>query len=209
MLFVQPSFLIRLFYSGLIWRMPTRQPEVYLTFDDGPEPEATPFVLSQLKKWNALATFFCIGNNIEKHQELFNQIVSAGHQIGNHTQNHLNGWNNHLNTYLADVEQCSTHISSGLFRPPYGKITLKQIRSLRSQWQIIMWDVLSYDFETNVSPAKCIQNVMQHVRPGSIIVFHDSKKALKNLSETLPVVLEKLSAKGYSFNAMPPYRPLQ
>ena len=209
MLFVQPSFLIRIFYARLLWRMSVQEPIVYLTFDDGPDPEVTPFVLSQLKKWNALATFFCIGNNIEKHQQLFNQVVAAGHQIGNHTQNHLNGWSNSLNAYLTDIEQCSIHISSGLFRPPYGKITQKQIRSLRSKWQIVMWDVLSYDFETNVSPAKCIQNVMQHVRPGSIIVFHDSKKALKNLSETLPVVLEKLSAKGYSFNAMPPYRPLQ
>ena len=196
-----PKFVQRI-YPKRIWALPNKENNVYLTFDDGPIPEVTPWVLDILKQYNAKATFFCIGDNIKKHPEIFNRILAEGHSVGNHTFNHLNGWKTNTQNYIDNVSlfekelqaQHFRHSSlvprTSLFRPPYGKITSKQARVLQQNgYKIIMWSVLSYDYDASVSKEKCLQNVVQHIQPGSIIVFHDSIKAQKNLRYVLPKVL--------------------
>ena len=183
--------------------------EVFLTFDDGPTPEITEFVLSELKKYNAKATFFCIGKNIKKQSNTFNKIVSEGHAIGNHTQNHLQGWKTNNQKYLKSVLECENIIAnwpqkvnnSKLFRPPYGKIRKSQARNLlKNGYKIIMWDVLSGDFDSSISNERCLQNVLKNTRNGSIVVFHDSMKAAEKIKYALPRVLKALSDKGFSFS---------
>jgi len=178
--------------------------KVYLTFDDGPTPKITPWVLNQLKEFNAKATFFCIGDNIQKHPEIFQSVLQNGHIIGNHTFNHLNGWKTKTLDYIKNVQCCKESIqqlttdNQQLFRPPYGKIRKSQANMLRKEgYKIIMWDVLSGDFDTSISPEKCIQNVVRHTQPGSIIVFHDSVKSYKNLEFTLPKYLTFLKQNNY------------
>jgi peptidoglycan/xylan/chitin deacetylase (PgdA/CDA1 family) len=204
MKFVRPPYAVRKLYSSLIWRMPSTEKKVYLTFDDGPIPTVTPWVLEVLKKHNAQATFFCIGENVEKHPEVYEQILTEGHAVGNHTYNHLNGWKTRDEEYFRNIEKCATLVNSKLFRPPYGKIKRSQIKNLTSHIShlksIIMWDVLSYDYDPTVSPEKCLRNVLRYTRPGSIIVFHDSLKARKNLEYVLPTVLEQLSLQGFEFD---------
>lgn len=184
---------------------------IYLTFDDGPTPEITTWVLNVLKEHKIKATFFCIGNNIDKHPTLFSKIVNEGHAIGNHTYNHLKGWNTLTNEYLADTKKCEESIlklnpgiwnfSSKIFRPPYGKIKTSQSKKLRQLgYKIIMWDVLSADFDQSISPEKCLENVLKNTQSGSVIVFHDSLKAFKNLEYALPKSLEILRQKGFEFD---------
>lgn len=210
---IRPPYAVRKLFSSLIWRIPTAEKKIYLTFDDGPIPEVTPWVLDILKKHNAKATFFCIGQNVEKNPDLYKRISDEGHSTGNHTYNHLNGWKTRNSEYFSNIEKCSALVRSKLFRPPYGKITRKQIKkftlsSLRPSSlasfpsSIIMWDVLSYDFDQSVSPEKCLSNVIRYSREGSIIVFHDSLKAQRNLEYALPKVIEQLSLKGFSFEAL-------
>lgn len=199
---VRPPYAVRKLFSSLIWRIPTAEKKIYLTFDDGPIPEVTPWVLDVLKKHNAKATFFCIGHNVEKNACLYKQITDEGHSVGNHTYNHLNGWKTRNSEYFSNIEKCSALVRSNLFRPPYGKIKKSQISDLRSQYSLIMWDVLSYDFDRSVSPEKCLSNVVRYSREGSIIVFHDSLKAQRNLEYTLPKAIEQLSLKGFSFDAL-------
>ena len=203
-----PRIMMRLF-SEYTWRFSSKQKKLFLTFDDGPTPEITPFVLDQLKKYNAKATFFCIGKNIEKHPDIFKQIIEDGHAIGNHTHNHLKGWKTKTNKYLDDVLQCEKTISKTtknsskprLFRPPYGKIKRKQAKRLiMNNYKVIMWDVLSADFDTKVSKQQCFQNVVKHSKNGSVIVFHDSIKASKKMQYALPQFLEIFSKKGYIFS---------
>lgn len=206
-----PRILKKLF-SAYTWCFASKRKEVYLTFDDGPTSEVTSYVLDELKKYNAKATFFCIGKNIENHPKLFKRIIEEGHTIGNHTQNHFNGWKHSVENYLMNVETCesamqqfqdTTSEQKRLFRPPYGKIKASQARELiRKGYEIIMWDVLSADFDKSVSKEKCLQNVLKNVDNGSIVVFHDSIKASEKLYYTLPKVLEKLSEKGFSFKAI-------
>jgi peptidoglycan/xylan/chitin deacetylase (PgdA/CDA1 family) len=179
---------------------------LYLSFDDGPHPEATPFVLEQLAKFNAQASFFCIGKNVQLYPDIYAVITEANHTIGNHTQNHMNGWENNTANYIADIGEATQSISSNLFRPPYGRISFAQIKALRSDpslpQDILMWDVLSGDFDTTITGDQCAQNVIQHAGPGSIIVFHDSTKAMDRLRIALPKVLLHFSQLGYQFKAL-------
>ncbi len=211
-----PRFIQRL-YPERIWAFSRKNNAVYLTFDDGPIPEVTPWVLDQLKKHNAKATFFCIGENIKKHPEIFKRIIAEGHTVGNHTFNHVNGWKTEDLEYVENVLKCQRVTSSihkdspfegggrnvlqksksfQLFRPPYGKITSEQAKILRKKgYKIVMWDVLSYDFDGTISEEICLQNVLKNIKPGSIVVFHDSLKAEKNLRYVLPKVLEFVGKK--------------
>lgn len=210
-----PRFIQRL-YPERIWAFPHKRDSVYLTFDDGPIPEVTPWVLDELKKYNAKATFFCIGENVQKHPEIFQRILSEGHSVGNHTFNHLNGWKTATSEYIENVDKAEGQMGnkskfkiqdSRLFRPPYGKLTSKQAKILqRKGFKIVMWDIISYDYDANTSSEKCLQNVLKNIKPGSVIVFHDSLKAEKNLRFVLPKVLQFLIEKELSpqaFNVLP------
>jgi len=203
-LFIKTPRLVQRIFSSYIWRMPATENAVYLTFDDGPHPTITPWVLNLLKQHQAQATFFCIGKNVVQHPAIYNRIISEGHAVGNHTFNHLNGWETNTEQYVKDVEKAAAVISSNLFRPPYGKIKTAQANGIRKiaslqKAKVIMWDVLSADFDKATSPEQCLQNVLQHVTPGSIVVFHDSEKASKNLFFVLPKVLQLLSENGSLF----------
>jgi peptidoglycan/xylan/chitin deacetylase (PgdA/CDA1 family) len=196
---VKTPKLVQRSLSERVWAFPNKTNEVYLTFDDGPIPEVTPWVLDTLASFNAKATFFCIGDNIKKHPTVFKKVLKEGHTIGNHTQHHLNGRKTSTKVYLKDVEKCASLIESELFRPPYGRVSSKQVRKLKKKgYTIVMWDVLSGDFDKKISVEKCCQNVIQHIEPGSIVVFHDSLKAEKNLKYALPKVLEYITAQGWS-----------
>ena len=201
---IRPNWLMRKFYSSALWRVPTQEKKIFLTFDDGPIPEITPWVLSTLKQFNAKATFFCVGGNIEKHSEVFQQIISEGHSIGNHTYNHLNGWKTNTKEYLENISKWNSNCNyeTKMFRPPYGKLSLSQYSILKSQYSVIMWDVLSGDFDQTISEEKCLQNVLSKTREGSIVVFHDSIKAKKNLFFALPKFLEYFSEKKFSFSPL-------
>ena len=206
MYFIKTPFWLRLIYRSCIWRKPNQERVLYLSFDDGPHPEATPFVLAQLAYFNAKASFFCIGKNVQLYPEIYATIIAAGHVVGNHTQNHMNGWKNNTENYIADIQEATKVIDSNLFRPPYGRISFAQIKALRSDpslpTEIIMWDVLSGDFDTTIKGEQCAQNVIQHAGPGSIIVFHDSAKAMDRLRIALPKVLLHFSNLGYQFKTL-------
>lgn len=202
---VKTPWLIKRLYPSLLWNKARNRRSIYVTFDDGPIPIVTPFVLNILKKHDAKATFFCIGDNVRKHPEIFEQVKNAGHAIGNHTFNHLKGWVTGDQEYLNNFRQCDELLHSNLFRPPYGKIKRSQIKLLRQAkpgLQIVMWDVLSGDFDQKLSPQDCLKNVLKHTRPGSIIVFHDSLKAFDRLEYVLPRAMEEWVAKGYSFGIL-------
>jgi peptidoglycan/xylan/chitin deacetylase (PgdA/CDA1 family) len=170
--------------------MPAESDAVYLTFDDGPLPEVTEFVLETLAAYGAKGTFFCIGKNVAANPELYRRISDEGHATGNHTHNHLNGWMTPFAEYITDIRQAEAHINSPLFRPPYGRIRKAQADVVCAQYRVVMWDVLSYDFSSDVSPERCLKNVIENTRPGSIVVFHDSVKAFRNLQYALPRCLE-------------------
>lgn len=198
---------LRAIYPKYIWKIATTKKIVYLTFDDGPHPDATPFVLNELKKYDALSTFFCIGKNVKAWPEIFKRILDEGHTVGNHTQNHMNGWKTDNEVYLKDVADASNYIDSDLFRPPYGRITSFQAKYLSAAMKgrkskVIMWDVLSADFDTSIDGEQCLSNVLLNTKPGSIIIFHDSEKALPRLQYCLPKVLKFFADKGYSFDAV-------
>jgi peptidoglycan/xylan/chitin deacetylase (PgdA/CDA1 family) len=198
-------FWLQWLYPSVLWHKSREEKSVYISFDDGPIPVVTPFVLNTLNRFNAKATFFCIGDNIAKNPEIFQQVIDEGHAIGNHTFNHLNGWKSADEEYLTNIRQAQELTGTNLFRPPYGRIKKSQIKKLKSAFpgtQIIMWDVLSGDFDSTIGAQTCINNVLKHAKNGSIIVFHDSLKAFPRLEKALPVVLEELSAKGYSFRAL-------
>ncbi len=186
-----------------VWRLPNSENAVYLTFDDGPIPEVTPWVLDTLKKYSAHGTFFCIGDNVRKHPEVFRRLQLEGHAVGNHTFHHLNGWKTDTKSYIADTLKAEEilkkkYSDTKLFRPPYGKIKMEQSKALRNRgYKIIMWDVLSADFDEKVSNAACLENVLTHMRPGSIVVFHDSIKAKERLTFALPKVLKFITEKGW------------
>ena len=179
--------------------MPANSKTLYLTFDDGPIHEVTPWVLDQLKNYNARATFFCIGDNVKKNPDLLKQMLEANHSIGNHTMHHLNGWLTPNQKYFDDIVACKKYVQSELFRPPYGKIKRTQALRLKKEFKIVMWDVLSKDYNPSFSGEQCFENVKQSARPGSIIVFHDSLKAEKRLRVALPATLKYFSDQGYSF----------
>lgn len=197
-----PGWLRKLYWSSH-WSVPTKSKNLYLTFDDGPTPEITPWVLNKLDQFNAKATFFCIGRNVERHHEIFNDIISRGHAVGNHTYSHLKGWKTKNKEYINDIKLASQAINSKLFRPPYGKIGIKQIRLVKQAgFKLFMWDVLSEDYNKNLTKEECLNNVIENSEEGSIIVFHDSVKASKNLYYTLPKVLEEFSKQDYNFKKL-------
>ena len=202
-----PFWLKKIFPKGLVWDMPvTNEPGVYITFDDGPHPVATPFVLEQLDKHNAKATFFCVGNNVTRNPEIYKKILEKGHTTGNHTYDHVNGWKMDNDSYLQNIEKAKEHINSRLFRPPYGLIRSSQTRMLKQSdpnWKIIMWNVLSGDFDRDLAPQKCLDNVINNIKPGSIVLFHDSEKAWDRMSYALPYVLEYCKKQGWKMNALP------
>ena len=207
MYLVKTPWLLKKLYPNLVWNTKPATRCIYLTFDDGPIPIVTPFVLNILKKHNAKATFFCIGDNVSKHNDIFEQVKTGGHAIGNHTFNHLKGWVTNSQDYLNNFLQADKILDTPLFRPPYGRIKRAQIKLLnkaRPDLKIIMWDVLSGDFDTNLSPEACLKNVIKHTEAGSIVVFHDSLKAFDRLEYVLPRALEYWSKEGYSFNALTP-----
>lgn len=182
------------------WHMDRRANNIYLTFDDGPIPELTPWVLDQLKEYNAKATFFCVGENIKKHPEIAKRIILEGHSIGNHTYNHLKGWLTSASSYIENFQKFEKEaFHTNLFRPPYGKIKPSQRKEISKTHEIVMWDILSGDFDPKVSPQQCANNVIKNSTPGSIIVFHDNIKATENLKIALPATLKHFSEKGCSF----------
>jgi peptidoglycan/xylan/chitin deacetylase (PgdA/CDA1 family) len=203
--FVKTPWWLRRMSRGLTWRIPTKEKVLYLSFDDGPHPVATPFVLEELGKYEAKGTFFCIGKNVEANPELYRRILMEGHRVGNHTQDHLNGWKVDDRRYLENIRAAAQRIDSNLFRPPYGRIGTLQSSVLRSppfNYSIIMWDVLSADFDQALTGDRCARNVIRNSGPGSVVVFHDSEKALSRLREALPMVLKEFSARGYRFEGI-------
>ena len=198
------TWWMKMFWPAYTWKIKTGEKKLFLTFDDGPDPHATAFVLEQLKKFDAKATFFCIGENVATHSALYQRILQEGHATGNHTHRHPNGWKISKEAYLRDVQEASERINSRLFRPPYGRITKSQAKGLPAAMQqddvkVIMWSVLSADFDTTKNGRQCFGFVRKYSRPGSIVVFHDSAKAFPNLSVALPMTLEYFTELGYSF----------
>ncbi|MBK7346424.1 MAG: polysaccharide deacetylase family protein [Chitinophagaceae bacterium] len=203
--FIKTPFWAKLVFPGLVWKMPAGYNRIYLTFDDGPHPDITCFILTELKKYNAKATFFCVGENVFKFPSVYKKIQDEGHAIGNHTYNHLNGWRTETDVYLENVEKAQHLIKGKLFRPPYGKFTKQQqriISSPRFALNSIMWTVLSADFDSNISGQQCLKNMVTQAEDGSIIVMHDSERAWKNLEYALPRALDFFSEKGFSFEAI-------
>ncbi len=199
-------FILPLIYPSLTWRVKTDEKVIYLTFDDGPIPEVTEFVLEQLAIFNAKATFFCIGDNVRKHPDIFDRTVAGGHSVGNHTFNHLNGWKTDNKTYLNNVALCQAEIEkqgvkTNLFRPPYGRIKFSQIAKL-ADYMIIMWDVLTKDYDQSIEKQIVFNKTLKHSEAGSIVLMHDSVKAVENMGFTLPKFLEKFSNEGYRFEKL-------
>lgn len=196
---VKTPTLLKNMYSDLIWDIKTEKKEVFLTFDDGPTKGVTPWVLDCLAEYKAKACFFCIGNNVEKHPDIFQRIIVEGHLVGNHTYNHVSGWATKDEIYLEEIAKTAELVDSQLFRPPYGRITRSQIQKIGTKYKTIMWDVLSADFDLSIDANKCYEHVMQNVQTGSIIVFHDSQKCEEKLKVFLPKVLQALQEKGFGF----------
>ena|ERR1017187_7128115 len=193
--------LLRLFYRrDAIWQIPTNKKELFLTFDDGPTPEITQWILKLLEKYGVHATFFCVAENAMKYPDIFNDIKLKGHTIGNHTYNHLNGWETDDVTYAENIDKANEIIKSLLFRPPYGRIKRTQAKSLnRLNYKVVLWSILTYDFDRNLNRNKAWSQIQKHTKPGSILVFHDHQKAFENLKELLPKTLEYFSGQGFSF----------
>lgn len=225
--FIRTPGLLKFIFRNWVWRFSAKEKVLYLTFDDGPTPEITEWTLNELKKNKAKATFFCIGKNIAQHPEIFQKIIEEKHSVGNHTNNHLNGWETTTAAYLQNIEGSEKYFEEystlkavtlslpvrqasavegqylKLFRPPYGRLTLKQSRKIRKKgYKIIMWDVLSADFDPSVSNEKCLENVIRNIQNGSVIVFHDSVKASEKLKFVLPKILEYYTDKGFYFNSI-------
>ena len=199
-MFVKTPSIAKYLYPSLVWKKNTEQKKIWITFDDGPDEKVTPFLVNLLGKFNIKATFFIIGSQAKKHPELVKLIINNGHKIGNHSFSHLSGYSTKNNKYLQDVEQAKKYIDSDIFRPPYGKITPFQIKNLKKDFKIIMWDIMSWDFKENISSNKIFRNVMDNVESGSIILFHNNLKSYKNLKKSLELILKKLKEQEYQFS---------
>ena len=197
-----PKFLKRLFANNFIFEIPTFNKEIYLTFDDGPTPGVTEFIIEELNRFNAKATFFSVGQNIIKHPDTFRLYINNQHKVGNHTYSHLNGWKTKDTQYFEDVNKFNEIYKTKLFRPPYGKIRMSQTNQLKEDYKIYLWSIISRDFDKTLSREKCLRNVLINAQEGSIIVFHDSIKASPNLIYALPRILDHYSDKGYTFRSL-------
>jgi len=201
-MFVKPPSILKKLFSDLVWDIQTSNKEIYLTFDDGPNPKITAQVIKILRDFNVKATFFCVGENVEKYPDTFKQIISNGHGVGNHCYNHLNGWKTSNADYFNNIEKADELINSKLFRPPYGRIGLSQIKPLAKKYSIIMWSVLTYDYDINVSKEQSLKYSIKKTKPGSIVVFHDSLKSEEKLLYILPLYIKHFLDKGYTFNLL-------
>lgn len=202
---IKSAWWLKMFYTSCIWNMSKTEKKIYMTFDDGPHPEITPYVLNELKKYNAKASFFCIGENVTLYPEVYQQIIEAGHSVGNHTYKHLNGWKTNTTTYLNDIEEASKLIKSNLFRPPYGRIKKEQIKALKTdapKMKIVMWSILAGDWDKNINPPKCYDRIKNKISAGDIIVLHDSEKAKDRMYYCLTNLLKDFSEKGFRFEAI-------
>ncbi len=200
---VKTPLALRWLYPSLLWHKPRQDKRIFLTFDDGPIPDVTPWVLNTLKSYGVQATFFCVGANIEKNPDIFRRIVDEGHCVANHTHNHLKGWHHTVEAYLQNVDSCERLTGTRLFRPPYGRGTRAQYRALAALgYQIVMWDVLSGDFDLKLTPEKCLKAVLRHTENGSIVVFHDNVKAVPRLYYALPRALAHWLEEGYTFGTL-------
>jgi peptidoglycan-N-acetylglucosamine deacetylase len=202
-------FLLKLLYPECLWDVRTKEKEVFLTFDDGPVPGVTEFVLDTLKYYNTKATFFCVGENVVKYPHIFQRIIEEGHQVGNHTYNHLNGWQNNNDFYFDNIRKCKEAMEGlmpgkkfNLFRPPYGKIKKSQLKNISREYKVIMWDLLTGDFDERLSAEECLQAAVRYTKKGTILIFHDSFKAEAKMRKVLPEYLEFCNAQGYSFNTL-------
>lgn len=208
--YIKPPAIVRLVAGKrVVWDIPTQEKILYLTFDDGPIPELTPAILDILNQYHVKATFFCVGDNIKKHPDVFKQVISQGHHIGNHTYNHLNGWKTRVDDYVKNVNLFKRHYQTNLFRPPYGKIRPRQILQLSPSNQIIMWSVLTYDFDTRIDGNQCLQNAIDHIYNGAIVVFHDNIKAAERVLYALPKFLDYCLKNGYKFRLISDDLPKQ
>ncbi len=201
-MFVKSPSILKKIFPNLIWDIKTYEKEIYLTFDDGPHPDITPGVLEMLDKYKAKATFFCVGDNVRKHPDTYELILNKGHEVGNHSYSHSNGWKVSNDNYFDDIEKADKLIRSNLFRPPYGRISPSQIKHLKKKYSIIMWSVLTYDYSKNVSKEQCLRNSIIKTKPGSIVVFHDSLKSENNLFYALPMFLKHFTDKGFVFSVL-------
>lgn len=203
-MFIKPPKFIKRIFPDLIWNLnsPENEGKLFLTFDDGPTPGVTEFILETLGKYNAKATFFCLGKNVEQYPDLYEKMVEAGHVVANHSYSHVKGWGVPTGRYVEDIDLADSFVHSNLFRPPYGQIKPTQSRRLNERYKLIMWEVLSRDYSPWVSPEQCAQNVIKNVKSGSIVVFHDSIKASKNMSYALAKSLEVLTEQGYKFESI-------
>jgi peptidoglycan-N-acetylglucosamine deacetylase len=202
MFLIQPNKFIKWIYNDAIWRVKTEEKKIYLTFDDGPIPKITPWVIDILKSFNIKATFFCVGENISKNPDIYKAIVAEKHSIGNHCYNHLNGWETNNSTYFNNVEECNKLINSNLYRPPYGRMKQSQYAHLKNKYNIIMWDVLSGDYRVDITPEACLKRTIENTREGSIVVFHENEKSKQNMCYTLPRYIEYYLKQGWIFDAL-------
>ncbi len=203
MYLVRLPFFIRWFYPQSLWRVKTKEKVAYLTFDDGPIPEVTPWVLELLKKEKIKATFFCVGENVKKHPEVYQRVISEGHRTGNHTFNHLQSFRTPSNQYLKNIEVSEQYMHSKLFRPPHGQLRPRILKAIQKKYSVVFWDLLSCDFDASKSPEDCFEIVRKKARPGSVIVFHDSLKAEKNMKYALQKTISHLKKQGYRFELIP------
>jgi peptidoglycan/xylan/chitin deacetylase (PgdA/CDA1 family) len=204
MIIEQPAIYLRWLYPKALWRMDRRERSVYLTFDDGPIPESTPFLLDTLRHYGIKATFFMVGDNVRKYPELFEQIKAEGHQLGNHTHNHISGFRHSIKEYMYNVEKANAYIHSHYMRPPHGWMRISQYAWLSRKFKVVMWDVVTRDYSKWMTAEDVFNNVKRYTRPGSIIVFHDSLKAIDKLRTALPQSIEWLLEQGYAFKVFAP-----
>ena len=197
-----PKILQRLFVDFL-WKIDTDEKVIYLTFDDGPHPVITPWIIDLMNQYDAKGTFFLIGDAVSRYPDLYQLYKANGHQVGNHTYKHIKGWQSRKKNYLKEIAQCAEVVDSSLFRPPYGQINLNAIREIKKQYRVVMWDVLSCDFDTENSSEICLSNVINYSKKGSIVVFHENEKSMKNIMYALPKVLDYFTKLGYLFKAIP------
>ena len=200
---VKPPFILKHLFNGFLWDIPSKEKKLYLTFDDGPHSELTPWIINLLNKYHAKATFFLVGKNALKYPDLYQLYLKNGHRLGNHTFQHLKAWSNKKTEHLNDIAKCAKIVESDLFRPPHGQVKLTAIKEIKKKYRIVMWDVLSWDFDEKIEAKECLLNVTENAKEGSIIVFHENEKAKKNLQYALPEILEHFSKLGYTFEAIP------